>query len=98
MLINIYTLTKSHQGYIPSDIVIGSVKWIGTEFDAECISGALKEKILSIFNSPINVRISKGKQDESFSFAYRKLQPSDPAFIPEIMCRLRKNNLWGELQ
>ena len=91
--IYLYTLLKSHKGYVPSNFPIGRIYKNGEVFEVECSSGALKEKITEIFNTPIYVRVACG---DNFSFKNCLLDPCDEKFLEEAIYRLRVHNLWGK--
>lgn len=97
MIIDIYTLFKSHSGYVPSDTLIAKITYEENITNIECIDGALREKIISILSKPIYYRKSCGTDEKSISFSYELLNPSDPSFLTEILLRLRQYNLYAKL-
>ncbi len=90
----VYTLMKTHRGYIPSDIALGRIMLDGNGgFDVDCPSGSFRELLISIFGVPkITVR---EPADDSFGCRYKTMSPSSPGFFEELLFRLRKYNLWG---
>lgn len=92
--IAIYSLLKSHQGYVPSDIVLGRV-FRNDEgmLEIDCPSSSMKDTLSRIFGTPIYSRIQNG---EDFGFSYSLLHPSSKGYLEEMRCRLRKHGLWGE--
>ena len=93
----IYNLVRSSIGYVPDEETLVAKVTLAEDgiFYTESVDWALKEKINSIFNTPIYIR--KSNMDNNyFSFEYVSLNPSDGDFLEEVMCRLRIYNLWGK--
>lgn len=93
----IYPLVRSSIGYIPDENSLIAKVILAEDgiFYTECVDWALKEKINSIFNTPIYVR--KSNMDNNyFSFEYSILNPSKGEFLEEILYRLTLYNLWGK--
>lgn len=96
MTINIYLLTKTYQGYIPSDTLIAQACNDSGVFTIECHQGALKEKLNSIFSTPIYRRVPELTEGKVYSFHHDMLQPTDEGFVEEILTRLRIYGLFGK--
>ncbi len=95
MKINIYPLTKSHLGYVPSSTLLASVTIDKGLAEIECFDGALRQKISSIFETPFYSRFISGDLQDNFTFYYREVTPKDKEFTDEVLMRLRRYSLYG---
>ena len=95
MVINIFPLSKSHIGFVPSDIVLARVTWTNEELSIESIDGALREKIREILTLPVITRVPDGDMENLFSFVYKELSTGSPDFLSEILLRLRAYQLYA---
>ncbi|MCE1247077.1 MAG: hypothetical protein LWY06_10570 [Firmicutes bacterium] len=95
MIINIYPLVVKSTGKVPGSEYLAMVELTASGVRVECYDAILKEKLRSLFSSPIVKKTPSSTKSGVFTHNEEVIQPFTEDFFREILFMLYPYNLHG---